>query len=322
MAGLTLLSGLVLIGVLGLILGVLFRGGAAAFSKFGIGFLFNADWDPPHQSFGAFVFVFGTLMTSAIAVVVAVPVAVGLALLLNESTSAKFSGPLATFLDVLAAIPSVVYGLVGLFVIAPWLVQNVEPVLHALFGWIPLIGRLFPAVPRNAAGQVASAGGDFFVAGVVLAIMILPIITAISREVVATVPRDLREGAKALGATRYETIRMAVLPYSTQGIIGATFLGLGRALGETIAVGMLIGGGSNVGANLFVPGQSIAAAIAAQFNSATDPLQRSSLMALGAILVAISFLLALGSRYLVRRNGRRMEPSEAEVVETAGLGMS
>jgi phosphate transport system permease protein len=259
--------------------------------------------------------VFGTLVTSFVALALSVPVAVGLAVLLNEPISMRITGPLATFIDVLAAIPSVVFGLVGLFVIAPWLEQHVEPVLHTVVGWIPVVGSLFPVLARNEQGRIVGAGGDYFVAGVVLAIMILPIVTALSREVVATVPRELREGAKALGATRYEMVRLAVLPYSAQGIAGAAFLGLGRALGETIAVSMVIGGGSSLGASLFAPGQSIASAIASQFNGATNPLQRSSLLALGVILVALSFGLAALSKWFVGRGMRRMDVSSADPVD-------
>ncbi|MEA2557205.1 MAG: phosphate transport system permease protein [Actinomycetota bacterium] len=307
MVGITLTTGILLVGVLALVLAVLAKGGAPTFSRFGLGFLISSHWDPPHQQFGALPFVFGTLLTSFVALVLSVPVAVGLAILLNEPISAKITGPLATFIDVLAAIPSVVFGLVGLFVIAPWMERNIEPLLHSIFGWIPVVGKLFPALSRSASGHVVGAGGDYFVAGAVLSIMILPIVTAISREVVATVPRDLREAAKALGATRYETIRMAVLPYSAQGIAGAAFLGLGRALGETIAVSMVIGGGASLGASLFAPGQSIASAIASQFNGATNQLQRSSLLALGVILVALSFGLAALSKMFVSRGARRME---------------
>jgi phosphate transport system permease protein len=312
MIGVTVTTGVLLVGVLGIVLAVLATGGASTFSKFGLGFLTSTRWDPPHQEFGALPFVFGTLVTSFVALVLSVPVAVGLAILLNEPISVKLTGPLATFIDVLAAIPSVVFGLVGLFVIAPWLEQHVEPVLHTLLGWIPVVGTLFPALARNEQGRVVGSGGDYFVAGVVLAIMILPIVTAISREVVATVPRELREGAKALGATRYEMVRLAVLPYSAQGIAGAAFLGLGRALGETIAVSMVIGGGSSLGASLFAPGQSIASAIASQFNGATDPLQRSSLLALGLILVALSFGLAALSKWFVGKGMRRLDVSTVD----------
>jgi phosphate transport system permease protein len=290
MVGVTVTIGILLVGVLGVVLAVLVTGGASTFSKFGLGFLTSTRWDPPHQEFGALPFVFGTLVTSFVALALSVPVAVGLAVLLNEPISMRITGPLATFIDVLAAIPSVVFGLVGLFVIAPWLEQHVEPVLHTVVGWIPVVGSLFPALARNEQGRIVGAGGDYF----------------------ATVPRELREGAKALGATRYEMVRLAVLPYSAQGIAGAAFLGLGRALGETIAVSMVIGGGSSLGASLFAPGQSIASAIASQFNGATNPLQRSSLLALGVILVALSFGLAALSKWFVGRGMRRMDVSSVD----------
>jgi phosphate transport system permease protein len=295
---LTLTLGIALIVLLALILGVLAHGGAPAFARFGLGFLAGRDWDPVHQSFGALPYVFGTLVTSAMAVVLAVPVAVGLALLLNEPGRRAITTPLATFVDVLAAIPSVVYGLWGLAVLAPILERDVEPFLHATIGKVPLIGVLFSGTPT---------GGDLFTAGVILSIMILPIVTAISREVVAVVPRDLREAAKALGATRYETIRMAVLPHARSGIVGATMLGLGRALGETIAVSMVIGGGRYVGPHLFTQGSTIPSIIASQFlNAQGIGLHRPALLALALLLAAVALMLAAASRLLVQRTEERI----------------
>lgn len=291
----TLIFAVALILLLAGILGVLLEGGARALAHFGPGFLIGRNWDPVRESFGALPYVFGTLVTSAIAIVIAVPIAVGLAVLLNESRAKRITRPLATFVDVLAAIPSVVYGLWGLAVLGPFLARDVEPVLHSTIGRIPVLGLLFaePSQPGS---------GDLFIAGVVLAIMILPIITAISREVVGAVPRDLREAAKALGATRYETVRMGVLPTARSGIVGATMLGLGRALGETIAVSMVIGGGRSVGANLFAAGSSIASTIASQFlNAQNVGYQRSALLALGFVLLCIAILMAILSRVLVRR---------------------
>src|SRR6266508_4268362 len=226
------------LGLIALMLWELSVGGSRAFAKFGIHFITGRNWNPVfgREQFGALPFIFGTLVTSAIAVVLAVPVAVGLALLLNEIPSGWFRNPLAVFVDLLAAIPSVVYGLWGLFIMKPVFDHRVEPFLTGTIGRVPLIGALFrgakfcleadvsnPAVCHKSGYN--SNGGDLFTAVFILAIMILPIVTAVTREVVAVVPRDLREGALALGATRYETIRIAVLPYARSGIVGATMLG-------------------------------------------------------------------------------------------------
>ncbi len=304
-----------MIAVLGLMLGVLAKGGAPALARFGFGFLTGRNWDPVHESFGALPYVFGTLLTSGIAIVLAVPVAVGLAILLNEPGRRAVTAPLATFVDILAAIPSVVYGLWGLAVLSPAMERHVEPFLRATLGRAPILGRLFAGTP---------AGGDLFTAGVILAIMILPIITAISREVVAAVPRDLREAAMALGATRYETIRMGILPYARPGIVGATMLGLGRALGETIAVSMVVGGGRSVGASLFASGSTIPSIIASQFlNAQNVGYHRPALLALALLLVTVALALAAASRLLVRKTARLLDGSSVEgAAETAALEIS
>jgi phosphate transport system permease protein len=298
------------------IIGVLFAGAKPAFAKFGLSFLFNSDWDPVHERFGALPYVWGTLVTSAIALVVALPIAVGLAVLLNEFAPPRVAAPIAVFVDVLAAIPSVVYGLWGLFVLGPFLKSAVEPALHAVFGPIPLIGSLFVGtpLPNGHGGTTTEFGGgnDLFTAGVILSIMILPIITAISREVIAVVPRELREAAKALGATRYEAVRYGVLPPARSGIVGAAVLGLGRALGETIAVSMVVGGGRAVGANLFTAGSTIPSIIASQFlNAQSVGFHRAALLALGLILVLIALALAAASRLLVRRVAARSTTPDA-----------
>jgi len=293
--GLSLVMAAGLIALLALMLWVLASGGYRAFARFGLRFLTGRNWNPVfgREEFGALPFIFGTLVTSAVAIALAVPVAVGLAILLNEVTSGWLRNPLAVFVDLLAAIPSVVYGLWGLFVMKPVFDHTVEPFLTRTIGRLPGIGALFRGNPN---------GGDLFTAGVILAIMILPIVTAVTREVVAVVPRDLREGALALGATRYETVRMAVLPYARSGIVGATMLGLGRALGETIAVSLVVGNGLGIGASLFKPGFTIPAVIASEFREATNVgVHRSALLALAVVLVAIALVLAAMSRLLVRR---------------------
>ena len=294
--GASLLAAAGLLALLALMLWVLASGGARAFGKFGFGSLTGRNWNPVEgrEQFGALPFVFGTLVTSAVALVLAVPVAVGLALLLNEVESGWLRDPLAVFVDLLAAIPSVVYGLWGLYVMKPVFDHRVEPFLTATVGKIPVVGALVHGNPN---------GGDLFTAGVILAIMILPIVTAVTREVVAVVPRDLREAAKALGATRYETIRYAVLPYARSGIVGASMLGLGRALGETIAVSLVVGNGLGIGASLFRPGFTIPAVIASEFREATNVgVHRSALLALAVVLVAIALVMAAFSRLLVRRS--------------------
>jgi phosphate transport system permease protein len=296
--GVSALAAVGLLGLLGLMLWVLASGGSRAFAKFGFSFLTGRNWNPVfgREQFGALPFIFGTLVTSAVALALAVPVAVGLAILLNEVHSGWLRDPLAVFVDLLAAIPSVVYGLWGLYVMKPVFDHRVEPFLTKTVGKIPVIGALFRGNPN---------GGDLFTAGVILAIMILPIVTAVSREVVAVVPRDLREAAKALGATRYETVRYAVLPYARSGIVGASMLGLGRALGETIAVSLVVGNGLGIGASLFRPGFTIPAVIASEFREATNVgVHRSALLALAVVLVAIALVMAALSRLLIRRSAK------------------
>jgi phosphate transport system permease protein len=287
-------SGLILLLIA--LLFVLLQGSQRVFSAFGFGFLTGTNWNPVagHVSFGALPFIYGTLVTSAVAVVIAVPVSVGIALLLNEVSSGWIRNPLATFIDVLAAIPSIVYGLWGLFVLKPFLDKYIEPFLQDTLGKIPVIGHVFSGNP---------IGPDLFTAGVILAIMIVPIVTAITREVIATVPRDLREAAKAIGATRYETVRLAVLPQARNGIVGATMLGLGRALGETIAVSMVVGNSPHINSSLFESGATIPSWIASSFQDASSiGLTRSGLLGLAAVLVLLTFGMAALSRLLVRRD--------------------
>jgi phosphate transport system permease protein len=316
--GVSVAMALGLIALLALMLWELSVGGSRAFARFGIHFITGRNWNPVfgREQFGALPFIFGTLVTSAIAIVLAVPVAVGLALLLNEIPSGWFRNPLAVFVDLLAAIPSVVYGLWGLYIMKPVFDHRVEPFLTATIGKVPLIGVLFrgaqfcmQADPTNPAicqkFGYNSNGGDVFTAGVILGIMILPIVTAVTREVVAVVPRELREAALALGATRYETTRVAVLPYARSGIVGATMLGLGRALGETIAVSLVVGNGLGISPSLFKAGYTIPAIIASEFREATNVgVHRSALLALAVLLVAIALILAALSRLLVRRTER------------------
>jgi phosphate transport system permease protein len=297
--------GLGLVLLLILIVVVLAMGGARAIGHFGVwGFLTGKVWNPVsgREQFGALPFIYGTLVTSLIAVVLAVPVSIGLALLLNEM-SGWFRNPLAVFVDLLAAIPSVVFGLWGLYVMAPVFARHVEPFLQSTVGKVPLIGGLFHG---------ASNGHDLFTAGVILAVMILPIVTAVTREVIAVVPQELREAAKALGATRYETVKMSVLPYARSGIVGAVMLGLGRALGETIAVALLIGNDPNIHGSLFKAGYTIPAIIANNFREASAVgLEKSALLGLAVILVGLALVLAALSRLVVGRTQRRLRGASA-----------
>jgi phosphate transport system permease protein len=289
-----------LIALLVLIVVVFLPDGLRVFRAYGLGFLTGRNWNPVsgRESFGALPFVYGTVVTSAIALALGVPVAVGLAILLNEVARGWFSDLLAVLVDLLAAIPSVVYGLWGLFVLVPLFDRTIEPFLARTVGRIPLIGGLFG--PKIGGGFQQ---GDLFTAGVLLAVMILPIVTAVCREVIATVPRDLREAALALGSTRYEMIRTAVLPYSRSGIVGASMLGLGRALGETIAVAMVVGNGLGIHESLFNPGYTIPAVIANEFREATSAgLHKPALLTLALILIVIALVFAALSRLLVRRS--------------------
>jgi phosphate transport system permease protein len=267
------------------------------------------------ESFGALPFIYGTVVTSAIAIALAVPVAVGLALLLNEVARGWFADILAVLVDLLAAIPSVVYGLWALFVLQPFFDKKLEPFLADTIGKVPVVGALF--APNVNGGY---QGGDMFTAGVVLAIMILPIVTAVSREVVATVPKDLREASLALGSTRYEMIRMAVLPYSRSGIVGASMLGLGRALGETIAVAMVIGNSLGIHVSFFNGGYTIPAVIANEFREASSVgFHKPALLTLALILIVIALVFAALSRLLVRRSAKLVrgekppEPTAEEI---------
>ena len=290
----TLAIGLCLIALLILLVVNLTSGAWRVFSAFGLHFFVGTDWNPVsgRESFGALTFIFGTIVTSFVAIVIAVPISVGLALFLNQ-VRGLLANPLAVFVDILAAIPSIVYGLWGLFVLLPWLDKTVEPFLGATLGKIPVVGALFSGKTQ---------GPDMFTASVILAIMILPIITAVSREVIAVVPRDLREAALALGATRWESVKMAVLPYARSGIVGATMLGLGRALGETIAVTMVIGNTPQIRASLFAPAATIPSKIASSFREASSVgLAHSALLGLAVTLLLWTFILALVSRALVRK---------------------
>ena len=264
-----------------------------AFSKEGVfGFVFKNDWDVSRAIYGALPLVVGTLITSAIALLLGVPVAVATALYLTELCPRRARGLLTVLVELLAAVPSVVYGLWGFFFLIPKL-RPAEQWFSDTFSFLPLFG-----------GNVA--GPNYFVAGLILAIMILPIVSAISREVIATVPTDHKEAALALGATRWEMIRMAVLPYARPGIVGGAMLGLGRAIGETIAVTIVIGNAPQIGHSLFDQGYTLAAVIANEFGeAASNPLHRAALIAAGLVLFVLTLLVNALARVMVNRGRHR-----------------
>jgi phosphate transport system permease protein len=303
-SGWTLGTGLLVLAILGLILITTTREAWPAFDAMGLGFVTERVWDPNPADgravFGALAFIFGTVVSSLIALVFAVPTSIGIALLLTELAPRRLRGAAVTVIDLLAAVPSVVFGLWGILVVAPALVP-VYRWIHEVFGGIPVIGRLF--------GEVGS-GRNFMTAGIILAIMVTPIITSITREVFNTVPRADKDAALALGATRWEMIRGAVFPHSFGGVVGAIMLGLGRAMGETIAVALIIGGSTNITANLFASGNSMAAVIVQQFGESTGTFT-AALIGLGVVLFAITVAINLFAQTIVRRAEARMKGATA-----------
>jgi phosphate transport system permease protein len=291
---LTGFGGIVLL-LLGVIVVVCARLAGPAFSKIGIGsFLAGSNWDPVQDSFGALPFIYGTVVTSLVAIAVAIPVSIGLALFLTEMAPARLQRIVSYFVEILAAIPSVVYGLWGLVVLVPLLRGYVEPALQRTLGFIPL----FSGPP---------IGLGYLCAGLILAIMILPTIASVTIEVLRTVPGTLREGALALGATRWEAIRMSVLPYATRGILGAVILGLARALGETMAVTMVIGNQPEIHTSLFAAGYSLPAVIANEFAEATGDVHIGALAGLALVLFGVTLLLSAAARLLVRLSTKSLK---------------
>jgi phosphate transport system permease protein len=290
-AGVAALGATVLVGV---IAWKLITGARLSLSTFGLGFLAHVVWDPVHLRFGAASFLYGTAITSIGALILATPLALGIALFVSELSPGWLRGPVTSLVETLAAVPSVIIGLWGILVLGPLLSQHVEPALHSALGFIPLFG------------PPSSVGASYFTAIVVLTIMILPIISSISRELFIGVPPELKEGALALGTTRWEMVRGVVLPYTRGGVAAAMILGLGRALGEAIAVAQTIGGFDNaISKNLFKPGDTLGAKIAIQFLNAASNLEKSSLIYLGLILLVVSIGVNLLAQVIVRRAARR-----------------
>jgi phosphate transport system permease protein len=294
-SGLLTLSALAVPALLLLIFGVVTKAGWLALKTFGFGFLTSTDWDPVKGRFGAAPALYGTLVSSFVALLIAAPLAIGVAIFLSEFAPGWMRRPVAFLVDLLAAVPSVVYGLWGIFVLVPFLRSTVMPFLRDTLhlGATPFF-------------RGPAYGPSMLAAGVILAIMILPYISAVSREVMMAVPRSQREAALALGATRWEMIRGAVLPFARSGIFGGVILGLGRALGETMAVTMVIGNRQEISASLFAPAYTMASLIANEFTEATSDMHLSALMAIGFVLFIVTLVVNAIARWLVWRTSREI----------------
>ena len=263
----------------------MYRDSLASRDAFGFGFIFSGEWEPVKERFGALTFIYGTVISSLIALIIALPVSIGIAIFLSELAPNIIKTSFSFLIEILAAIPSIIYGFWGIFVLAPFMRLSFQPFLLSTFGWLPLF-------------QGTPIGVGLLTAGIILAIMITPIISAISRDVLKAIPKSQREAAYALGATRWEAIKMALLN-AKSGILGATVLGLGRAVGETMAVTMVIGNRSQIKASLFEPAYSMASVIANEFAEASGHLHISSLIEVGLILFAVTFIINSFARLLI-----------------------
>jgi phosphate transport system permease protein len=292
----TRVAAFLVFALLGGILVSLAVGSALSMGKFNVGFLWNDNWDPVQEDFGALVPIMGTIATSAIALSVAIPMSFGIALFLTELSPVWLRRPLGTAVEMLAAIPSIIYGMWGLFVFAPFFQEHVQPHLVETLGRLPWLGAFFAGPPM---------GIGVFTAGVILAVMVIPFITAVMRDVFELVPAMLKESAYGLGSTTWEVVWRVVLPYTRVGVIGGIMLGLGRALGETMAVTFVIGNAHQLNKSLFAPGNSIASALANEFTEAVGDLYTSALVELGLILFVITTIVLALSKMLLLQLGKR-----------------
>lgn len=284
----TWLTAAAILVLMGLMILELFRAAAPAIHAFGARFLYGTDWDPVSESYGTLPFIYGTVVSSFLALLLAVPLSLGVAVFLVELAPWWLRGPAGALVELLAAIPSVVYGLWGIFALAPWLREHVQPPLARWLGFLP-----FFQGPMIGLGMLAG--------GVILAIMILPIVAAVAREALLAVPRSQREAMLALGATRWEMVWRAVLPYARSGLVGGVFLGLGRALGETMAVTMVIGNRPEISLSLFAPSYTMAAVIANEFTEATSDLYLAALVEVGLVLFLVTAVINALGRLLIWR---------------------
>jgi len=293
---LTFFFALLVLLILGGVIVALVDGAVPALRRFGIAFLYTDVWNPVTEKFGALAPIFGTLVTSAIAMLVGIPVAFGVAMFISEICPIWLKRPLATMIELLAAIPSIIYGIWGLFVFAPFVQQYIQPAIIDTLGQIPGIGALFAGPPL---------GIGVLTAGFILAIMVLPFISSIMRDVFETVPPMLKESAYGLGATRTEVVLQVVLPYTRIGVVGGIMLGLGRALGETMAVTFVIGNAHRISSSILQPGTTISASLANEFTEAVGDLYLSSLVALGLILFVITFAVLAFAKLMLLRLQKR-----------------
>jgi phosphate transport system permease protein len=294
--GLTFAAAVLVLAIFLGIIAALAGGALPAFSTFGWSFLVTEVWNPVTEKYGAAAPIYGTLVTSALAMLVAVPVGIGIAIFLTEICPRALKRPIGIAIELLAGIPSIIYGIWGLFVFAPFFQLHVEPWLIGLFGNVPVLNTLFSGPPY---------GIGIFSASLILSIMILPFISAVTRDVFETVPPILKEAAYGLGSTTWEVMWSVVLPYARSGVVGGSMLALGRALGETMAVTFVIGNAHTIPHSLFSPGTTISAAIANEFTEATTPLYVSSLIAIGLVLFFITFLVLASAQLMLQRLERR-----------------
>ncbi len=292
---LALLAALFVLISLGAVALSMFYGGLTAFRKFGLGFIYRSEWDPVKQDFGALVPIFGTLVTSLLSMIIAVPVSFGIAVFLTEVSPNWLRGPVAAAIELLAGIPSIIYGMWGLFVFVPFMSDYIEPWLTDKLGPIPLLGVLFEGPPL---------GIGMLTAGIILGVMVIPFISSVMRDVFSLVPTPLREAAFGLGATRWEVVRGVVIPYTRTAVVGGIFLGLGRALGETMAVTFVLGNAHQLQASLLAPGNSIAASIANEFTEADSETYLSSLIGLGFLLFVVTFIVLAAAKLMLMRLSR------------------
>lgn len=285
-------AAVIVLVILGGVIISLVYGSLPAMKTFGFGFLVSQSWNPVTENFGALPAIYGTIMTSAIAMLIAVPVGLGIAIFLTELCPYVLRRPIGTAIELLAGIPSIIYGIWGLFVLAPFLQTHVQPALIAAFGDIPVFSMLFAGPPY---------GIGMLTAGFILAIMVLPFVASISRDVFETVPPVLKEAASGIGCTTWEVMRYVVMPYTRVGVIGGVMLGLGRALGETMAVTFVIGNAHKISGSLLAPGTTISATIANEFTEAVGDLYTSALIELGLILFVITFIVLAIARYMLMR---------------------